>query len=315
MSSFALTAFRRAKDIAKRFPLDLITTQSPLGDGLIGCLLKWRLQAPLLVQLHFSRPGDPAWLRESPGNYFRLLVARWVMRQADGVRVYTEDTSRWLTETWDIPHERIYVNPISPVRLVPDPSVQKSEHPTVLYVGRLAPEKGVDVLLEAFTDVAVHLPEAHLLIVGDGPERSALQSLASSLKLNEEKVTFVGAVTPDSLLPHYQRAWVVALPSRHESYGRVILEAFASGCPVVATATEGARSLIRNAIDGFIVPRENVSALAERLLFLLRNPGVAEKMGIQGQAATERQGNVQQLRRDLVSIFLTVAKRGQVCGC
>jgi len=305
--TFVIEAFKRVRQISARLSFDLITTQTPFLDGLVGCLLKWWLKIPLLVQLHISRPGDAAWLKAQVSNRLRLWLARGVMRLADGIRVNTQRSADWLAHTWGVPVQKIHVNPVSPVRLVLDPAQKKSERPTVLYVGRLAHEKGVDILLKAFAQVVATVPQAQLLVVGDGPERESLQALATQLALDETQVIFTGAVSPAALAAYYQPAWLVALPSRHESFGRVILEAFSAGRPVVATNTEGARSLISPELDGLVVPGEDTEALAGALLRLLQQPELADAMGRRAGQKAEPADNSQHLRQALINIWLTVA--------
>lgn len=306
---FYVNATSKARKIAQQFPLALITTQTPFLDGLIGCWLKSILQKPLLVQLHISQPGDQAWLTESVSNGVRTVIARWVIRRANGIRVNTERIGNWLTENWGVKQAKIYVNPVSPIQLVADPDTSKSDKPTVLYVGRLSPEKGVDVLLRAFAQIIMILPKARLLIVGDGPETESLQALAKDLDLVKDKnIMFIGSVVPESLPQYYQEAWIVALPSRHESYGRVILEAFAMARPVVATDTEGAKTLISEAEDGLIVPGEDPFKLGQQLIYLLTQPDIAVEMGKRGQAKAAQMDNVEQVRQNLINIWLKIAE-------
>lgn len=158
------------------------------------------------------------------------------------------------------------------VRVVPTgveipESVGEPEEPLhVLYVGRLSAEKGILELVEA---CARDLP---LVVVGDGPLRSRVPQA-------------VGFVPPGELGPWYERAAVVAVPSRREGYGVVAREAMAWGRPVVATAVGGLVDAVENGVTGLLVPPGDVAALRSALVRLL---GDAElRAGLAGAARSE----------------------------
>ncbi|MGQ9625473.1 MAG: glycosyltransferase family 4 protein [Anaerolineae bacterium] len=303
---FPWEAYWTGEKLHKQAPFDLVTTQSPFLDGLIGYALKRRHGIPLLLQLHLSSLKDPAWQRERWSNFLRRELARWLMQRADGIKVYTPEVKNWLTSEWRIPPSQIYVNPITiPLSIKKQwglPLQAPSKPPQVLYVGRLSPEKGVDLLLRAFIIVALRSPETRLVIVGDGPQRPALQAMAKA------NVIFTGPVPPQELGKYYQTASLLVLPSHHESYGRVILEAYSFGRPVVATDTEGARALIRDGETGFIVPRDDPDALAEKILYLLHHPEIAMKMGIEGRTLVQEQHDPETRLRQLIEIWIKVAE-------
>ncbi|MEI8314494.1 MAG: glycosyltransferase [Verrucomicrobiota bacterium] len=116
-------------------------------------------------------------------------------------------------------------------------------HPTeqvVLFVGRLSPEKGADTLLRAFAHARRYYElAAHLIIVGDGPERRQLTQLAIELGLTGSRLAWAGWKKPEEISQYFNAADVLCLPSQNEGVANVVLEAFACGLPVVATAVGG----------------------------------------------------------------------------
>jgi glycosyltransferase involved in cell wall biosynthesis len=124
----------------------------------------------------------------------------------------------------------------------------------VVYAGRLAREKGPDVLLEAWPAVS---PAAHLLIVGDGEDRAALQTQ------NRRGVQFLGAVTDTA--PYLRAADVGVLPSRSEGLSVALLEGMSCGLPMVATAVGGTADALEDERTGLLVPPEDPPALAAAL--------------------------------------------------
>ena len=137
--------------------------------------------------------------------------------------------------------------------------------PLYLFVGRLVRHKGVSALLESYKEVKASMPTARLVIVGDGPERGALEAQAAALQIKD--VTFVGSARPDDVISYYVAADCFVLPSEYEPYGVVVLEALACGLPAVVTDRVGsATDLIDENRKGRVVPYGNQAALVRSML-------------------------------------------------
>ena len=151
----------------------------------------------------------------------------------------------------------------------------------VVVVGRLSPEKGVDVFLNAFRYVARDVADAHAIIVGDGQERRRLEAQAVSQGLGG-RVHFVGYTdTPGDYLA---AATVVVLPSRSEGIPNVALEAMALERPVVATAVGGTPEVIEHGKSGLLVPPEQAAALASAVIEVLGDAALSAKLAQAGLA-------------------------------
>jgi glycosyltransferase involved in cell wall biosynthesis len=146
--------------------------------------------------------------------------------------------------------------------------------------GRLSPEKGFDMLVEAAARVIPHCPEAGFVLFGDGPRREALARQIRRHRLDEHFVLAGFRSDLDRLLPAFD---VTALPSHTEGLPNVVLESLAARVPVVATAVGGTPEVIRNGIDGFLVPAGEPGPLAGRLLDVLSNAPLRRRLGRQGQ--------------------------------
>jgi glycosyltransferase involved in cell wall biosynthesis len=154
--------------------------------------------------------------------------------------------------------------------------------PIVLFVGRLVPYKGVDVLLEALTGL-----DAMALIVGEGPLRARLEDQARTLGVAGQ-VRFLGAVDDDELAALYRACNVFVLPSvtRQEAFGVVQLEAMAAGKPVVSTDLgTGVGWVNRNGETGYVIPPRDARALRDALAHLLGSAALQKSMG---EAAAKR---------------------------
>jgi glycosyltransferase involved in cell wall biosynthesis len=149
-------------------------------------------------------------------------------------------------------------------------------------LGRLTPEKGFDLLIEAFARIAPAWPMARLVIWGEGDERARLEAIRARLDL-VDRVELPGATrSPEREL---RSATIFVLSSRLEGLPMVLLEAMAVGRPVVACDCDyGPRDIIRPGVDGLLVPPEDVPALAEAIDGLLRDD---ERRGTLGRRAVE----------------------------
>ena len=158
--------------------------------------------------------------------------------------------------------------------------------PTIGVVGRLRSEKGQRTILAALPRVLQDVPAAKLLVVGDGPDRGALERLAAELGV-AANVRWTGHVAPERVPELYTAMDVLAVPSRYEAFGLVAAEAMAMSLPVVGTATAGLSEVIVPGETGLLVPPEDPFALANAVLELLREPARARAMGERG---SERAG-------------------------
>jgi glycosyltransferase involved in cell wall biosynthesis len=142
---------------------------------------------------------------------------------------------------------------------------------TVLCVARQYPRKHVNDLLQAFPVIRKHVPQAQLVIIGDGPEHQRLRRLAAELHLGNA-VRFLGGISDADVQQWYARSTVFCLPSVQEGFGIVFLEAMAAGLPIVATSAAAIPEVVPHRQAGTLVPPANPAALAEAISELLVQP-------------------------------------------
>jgi phosphatidylinositol alpha 1,6-mannosyltransferase len=155
------------------------------------------------------------------------------------------------------------------------------------------------VLLEAFRQVRDRAPDARLAIVGDGPARADLQLSAP------EGVAFLGELRGDALAQAYASADIFCFPSTTDTFGQVILEAAASGLPVVAAAAGGALELVGHRTTGLLVPPDNPAAFADALAELVDDVPFRLALGRRALAAAQSRswaGSHEELRRAYASV-------------
>ncbi|HUK63761.1 MAG TPA: glycosyltransferase family 4 protein, partial [Dongiaceae bacterium] len=162
-----------------------------------------------------------------------------------------------------------------------DGSAVKAAHPTVLYVGRLRRYKGVEWLMRALPRVHARLPEARLVVVGDGPDRARLEARAAHLGVREA-VEFRGFLPRAEKARLMREAWVLVQPSPKEGWGLTVVEAGACGTAVVAADSPGLRDSVRRGETGLLVPYGDDARLAEALLRVLEEPATRDRLAAAG---------------------------------
>ncbi|HYF47386.1 MAG TPA: glycosyltransferase family 4 protein [Acidimicrobiales bacterium] len=153
--------------------------------------------------------------------------------------------------------------------------------PVVLFVGRVVPQKGFDLGLRAFARFREVCADARLVVVGDGISAGPLAGQAAELGL-AEAVELVGWCDPVGVREHMGRATMVVMPSRFEPFGLVALEAGQSRRPVVAFAVDGLVEAVVHGVNGLLVPPGDVDGLAEAMVRVATEPGLAARLGDAG---------------------------------
>jgi glycosyltransferase involved in cell wall biosynthesis len=172
----------------------------------------------------------------------------------------------------------------------------------ILCVGRLSPEKGHLVLLDAVAELARERLDVHVTFVGDGPLRDALEAHARALSI-EHRVTFAGAVGQDDMPAFFRAADVLCQPSFNEGIPVVLMEAMASGLPVVSTDVGAIDELVVDGASGFLVTAARPSALAAALRRLAGSPELRAAMGAHGRETVEERFDVAASAREIERRF------------
>ncbi|MFO1463713.1 MAG: glycosyltransferase family 4 protein [bacterium] len=154
------------------------------------------------------------------------------------------------------------------------------DSPKVLFLGRMDPRNGLDGLLEAFPAVVERLPEAKLIVVGDGPMLPQYQEMSGAL--NGKNVFFEGQVNGNRP-EYYASCDVFCYPARIAAFSVTLLEAMAAGKPVVGTDNLGFRQAIQDGQNGLLVPHADSAQLSQALLKVLEDPETARRIGKSGQ--------------------------------
>ncbi|MEW6232375.1 MAG: glycosyltransferase [Chloroflexota bacterium] len=268
-------------------------------SGWVAAQLKGRWGTPMVQMFHtlgqvknlVAQDGTP---REPP---LRIETERWVVGQADRLVAVNSVESAQLIWFYGAKPEQLHIVPggVDTLLFRPIPKAQARRHleledgaRVVLFVGRLDPIKGIEVLFGAFARLCANHSSGpcRLLVVGGDRDRErdklqALRETAAGLGVAPE-VQFIGSVEQQHLPYYYSAADVCVVPSYSESFGLVAMEAMACGTPVIASRVGGLQFTVQDGHTGFLVPPRDLSALADRMESLLRRPELAARMGKAG---------------------------------
>jgi len=168
--------------------------------------------------------------------------------------------------------------------LYPSP-IKKGNH--LLYVGRLAKDKGVSYAIMAMLEILIKIPTASLIIVGTGPEETSLKKLVKDLNL-ENNVKFIGHINNDEIAYYYKNAQIVVVPSIYpDNLPTVCIEAMSVGRPIIGSDFGGIPELIDNRSTGYIIPPFSSKAIAKKAIELLENRKLLEAMGENARKKSE----------------------------
>ena len=287
----AAPAYGRIAETIRAFEPDLVHCATEFMIGYLGEKAALRADLPLVTSYHtdFARYteayGAPR-LRRTVSNY----IARFHRRasrtytpsaaaRADLLALGVEDVEVW--------GRTIDIRAFCPDRF--DPLLRLvngwEKKFVLLHVGRLAAEKGVHRILEAFAIARALLPAGslQLVIAGGGPEEAALRRAASP------DVTFLGVLDRERVLPQlYASADAFVLTSLTETLGLVVLEAMASGLPVIATPAGGVAEHLRHGENGLAYPPGDVREMAHAMVRLVMNPDLRDSLALGARQTAER---------------------------
>lgn len=281
------------------FQPDIIHTHEPLQMGRIGLAYARRAHIPIALTIH-QLPGFiasylPPFLQDAAKNVL-WLYARRLSQKFTSLITPTKAISDLVRELTGLHAETISsgldLQTFHPFPPGNDGIATRQKWnlppgvPLLLHVGRLDIDKRVDRVIQAAARIMTDI-HAHLLIVGDGTQKTALMHLCESLKI-ADRVHFTGYVSVIDGLPEiYRMADLFMMTSERETQGIVLLEAAASGLPIVAVRATCIPEIVHDGANGFLVEPGNINSFAEKVKSLLGNLQQAKTMGQLGTSLAQ----------------------------
>lgn len=280
MISFWPVGVRHGRALMARERYDVVNTWFAVPSGPTGVQLARRSGLPHVLTMAGGDIYDPSKWYTPDKNPLLGQVVKWVLRSADAHVAVSSDLARRAKELYgfDRPIDVIPLGSETP-RFPPADRASLGLDPDATYVitvGRLVRRKNLRVLFEAVA--ALGRPEVHLLVVGDGPEQGPLEALAAELGM-AGRVQFRGFVPQTLKYQLLACADLFALPSLHEAFGLVYLEAMQCGLPVIAARPGGQEDYLTEGETGFLLPPEDKEGLTRALSTLVGDPALRARMG------------------------------------
>jgi rhamnosyl/mannosyltransferase len=285
---------------------DVVVIHEPNPVGLLAYMLA-RPPARLVVWFHSEVVRDrwkyalfyKPWFAYAMRRASRVIVASPPMTMAEQLRPYGVRTA---VIPYGVDHRRLQLTAEASARA----AKLRAAHPgpLVLFVGRMVPYKGLDVLVRAMVDVP-----ATAVLVGDGPQRQRLEALATELGVRS-RIVFAGELDESALVAWYHACDIFALPSttRAEAFGVVQTEAMACGKPVVSTSVpSGVPWVNQHGETGFVVPPGDAAALSVALNRLVAEPELRRRMGEAGRLRVAEEFTADRMSARAVELYREVA--------
>ena len=271
---------KSALGLYRRRPFDLLRIHSMRYVGLAGLVFRaCHQEVPIVANhLHLSR------------DVLDRALTWLVVRYADAIVAISRFSRRQLVQDLGADPHKIHViycgvsdfyQPDSGgTGLLAHSSLANNQ--IVLFVGGLKPRKNLDFLLTIFRQVSVAVPQARLVLGGDGEERGRLEALARQLGIGD-LVYFAGFLSEEEKLAWLNAATVFVSPSRLEGFGMNVAEAMACGKPAVVSAAGALPEVVEDGVTGYVVPLDDKEGFVTAIVRLLRDPALARKLGAAGQ--------------------------------
>jgi len=288
-----------------------------LGEALISTVHStWEGEANAVKHEAFNRLN----LNEKIVRLFTWFLKQFeydLLKRSDRIIAVSEYTKGEILRNYDLPAWKIKVifNGVDLEKFKPaNDKVAikrrlgfKEDELLILYVGRLYSRKGLPTLISSIPYVVRKIRNVRFLISGKGlrDEEQRLKGYVKKFKV-ESNVCFLGYY-PDEMLPRlYQAADIFVFPSIYENMPFAVLEALASGLPVITTKVGGIPEIIDDGENGFLIEPFNARKLAERLLYLVENPTVAYEMGAAGRKTVEERFNWNKIIKQITAVYREV---------
>jgi glycosyltransferase involved in cell wall biosynthesis len=282
--------------VRHRHEYDIVHAHQALSPAIAAALAKLWTGKPVVVKVACSGPyGDVAVIQRRPLLPVRLRL----LGHVDRFLALSEESVQELASVGLERQTVLVCNGVDTRRFAPQPHREKEA--SAIFVGRLTSQKGVDVLFRAWRralrESAKPLP---LLVVGDGPERESLESLAEELGL-EEHIRFAGSV--EEIERYYHLAQLFILPSRSEGLPNALLEAMACGLPAIATCVGGIPDVVVDGETGLLVPPDDEDALADAIERLLHDLSLRRRMAEAARRRIEAHYSIESVADQVIVLY------------
>lgn len=299
-----LKIWRNLKKLNKELPISLITTQTVYDEAWIAQLFCKFYNCRIVGQVHselYSEASIKGLFGTGVIAKIRWRLTLYTLKYFHGIRTVNEETRRILLS------RRLSHNVESiPVRIQwpANTNYEKDKDKNIITVARLSKEKNITDFIYIANKVLERDKDVRFTIIGDGPERKDLEALVTKLSLNRY-IQLKGYMKNTELGDLYKFAVACVVTSKHEGFGRVLIESYAYGAPVVAYKAAGPNEIISDKVTGFLHEQGDIDSMADSVLRLVMDKEKARKMAEKGRLLLNNKYNPEVLIEKWVMFLLS----------
>lgn len=288
ISNYMRLQYKHNIRVAKSFGADIVHGHwaIPTGPSIVATARK--LSIPSMITMH----GGDVYVNKSQGydfptRWYVKPVLKYVLNAASRLTAISEDCREHAVSCGADPGRiRLVFNGADLARFSPgdtkSPDIEKYGPHMIFACRQLFPRKGIAILLKAAAIARKSVPDLQVVIAGDGFQRRELEQLSRDLSI-ADITSFLGWIVNRDLPRYYRAAAVSVVPSLEEGFGIPAAEAMGCELPVIASDAGGLPEVVDDGVTGFVVPKGDVEAFADKILLLLKDPELRVRMGKAGR--------------------------------
>lgn len=292
-----------------RRSFDMIYAVQLYSYGAIASLAGKLFHKPVIVKIACGGYcGDVAMFEKLPFGWLTKRFVRW----SDAYVSLSNEIEQELIKAGFEKNKIVYIpNGVDIKTFYPVKDGEEKKHlkyklslpdrKIILFVGRLDPQKRVDVLIDIFKNVHDVCKSTHLIIIGDGPEKEKI------LEQLDDNISYIGTV--DNVDEYFRASDMLVLPTLSEGMSNVILEAMATGLPVISTNVSSNPEIIEDGIDGILLEVEDKKGFQEKIIKLVLDETFAQKIGQNARKKILQQYSIEHIAEKYREIFEKIANR------
>lgn len=276
--TYAWKAYFFAKKLIQKNKYDLSHSFFTVPCGFVSFLINKKYRIPYIISLRGS---------DVPGYSDRFVFLYKIIKPL--IKIIWKNSFAVISNSQGLRELALKTNPKQAIGIIYNgidisdfvPKSEKRPADKVIITtgaSRVTDRKGIDYLIRAIKILDQKYPNIHLKALGDGNAKANLENLAKELGL-EKKVEFIGRIPRENTAPYYQEAGIFVLPSFNEGMSNAMLEALASGLPLIATNTGGTSELVEEGVNGLVIKTKDVQDLADKIEILMKDEDLRKKMG------------------------------------
>ena len=302
--------------ITRKYNLDLFHAHHTIPTGLVAIVVGKIMRLPVVVTAHLmditthgADVGPLDNIKDFESNFIFSRLIRFSLNSSSRIIAVSGDLANKIELMGINKDVTILRNAVDISRFKPSKNIEMRQNYKIddkdiliLFIGHLESFKGIFELMDAFKKIRINQDNCKLMIVGEGHEEQKVKNIVSKLDL-DNYIIFTGKVSPETIQNFYQMADIFTLPSYTEGLPLVVVEAMACGLPVVVSKVGGIPELVKDGINGFLVPPKDRFSLTKKLEILVNNEELRQKFGLKALETVDDEFNIEKKVEKMIEIY------------